>query len=257
MGMLERIKKKQLQGFKEFVLNLETTISTKRRPIILAGILEDPIYMSYVIKNVRTFEDFLSLSEEELNKIFPYEDLAAMVAMSLQEVPEEKIKKLETLIPKYFPKIQDELSYLKESTLEQRERAHHHLLSVVRKYQEEKIINAFDWHLPPDSVYSLELPKEGVQRIFFDNGKLAAEGQILKTRRQGHWRHYYENGALLAEGEYQGGLKQGKWVFYYANGALKSQGHYLDDLRQGLWSDWERSGVESQGEFIKGIKQKK
>jgi hypothetical protein len=59
--MLDRIKKKQADGFKEFVSSMETTGSPMRGQILTAGLMEDPIYMTYVMKNLKTFNDFLQL----------------------------------------------------------------------------------------------------------------------------------------------------------------------------------------------------
>ena len=69
--MLERIKKKQLDGFREFVVSLETTSMQSRGQIFTSGVLEDPLYMSWVMKNIRTYEDFLKLPADEIEKVLP------------------------------------------------------------------------------------------------------------------------------------------------------------------------------------------
>ena len=67
MGILERIKKRHYDGFKEFVMNMETTGGSSRQQIFLTGILEDPVFMSHVMKNIHSFDDFVSLPSDEID----------------------------------------------------------------------------------------------------------------------------------------------------------------------------------------------
>ena len=111
MGMLDRIKKKQLLGFKEFVQNMETTAGPKRVQIFMAGVLEDPIYMDWVMRNIRTFSDLLKLPSEEIEKVLmSQEQLLQLFAKSIFK---ENLDPLE-LLPRLGGKLKDEISYLGE-----------------------------------------------------------------------------------------------------------------------------------------------
>lgn len=256
MGMLDRIKKKHNEGFKEFVINLETTGSVGRTQIFITGVLEDPIFMSFVMKNVRTFDDFLELDSDEIEVVLTsQEQMMTVFAKCLFGETEAKIMTLESSIPRLISRLRDELSYIKEVSSAEKEGAKYHILKVARKFQMEDKIHGFGWKLPPPDVYYSKQVKDGHCQICFDNGVVAAEGVYLKGKRSGFWKHNYDSGKLLAEGDYIQGLKTGEWVFYYSNGKLKSQGKYKEDLKHGAWKEWDRSGNCSEVEYHEAVKQ--
>jgi hypothetical protein len=255
MGMLERIKKKQEAGFKEFVINMETTGAQSRGQIFTAGVLEDPVYMGWVMKNIRTFDDFLQLPSDEIDLVLSNQDqMMPVLAKCIFGLPEEKIIELESIIPRYMGRLKDELSYLKDVTPSEKESAKFFIMKTARKLQTEDRIPGFPWKMPPHEIFFPKSNKDGPGKIFFENGTLAAEGTFLKNRRIGPWRHNYDTGLILAEGEYLEGLKTGVWVFYYSNGNLKAQGKYKMDLRNGLWKEWDRNGQMTEVEYVDGVK---
>lgn len=255
MGMLDRIKRRQLEGFKEFVLNIETTGATTRQQILMAGILEDPLFMSYVMRNVKTFEDFLGLPSDDIDSVLGHQNqLLAIFAKCLHGLTDEKILSIITSQPKFAGRIREELSCLSEVNPTDREGARFFIMKVVRKLQTQESINGFKWDLPPQDLFHPKVVKDGKQEIFFESGILACEGENLKNKRTGRWKHFYDTGKIMAEGDYQDGLKFGSWTFYYGNGNQKSQGRYRDDLKQGRWEEWDRSGVLTESEFHEGVK---
>ncbi len=253
--MLDRIKKRQFDGFKELVLNMETTGTTSRQQIFMMGILEDPVFMTYVMKNVRTFEDFLNLPSDEIDAVIRHQDqVMGVMAKCIFGIPDEKIISLESTIPKHMSKLKDELSYLKEVTPSEKEGARYFIMKIARKLQLQESINGFKWQLPPLDLFYPKFLKDGNHKIHFESGVLAAEGEIVKGKRCGFWKHYYDSGKLLAEGDYIDGLKSGVWVFYYGNSNIKSYGHYISDLKQGAWKEWDRFGQLTEAEFQGGVK---
>ncbi|MBA2403729.1 MAG: hypothetical protein H0V66_03075, partial [Bdellovibrionales bacterium] len=234
--MLDRIKKRTFEGFKEFVLNMETTGTTSRSQILMAGILEDPIFMTYVMKNVRTFEDFIDLPSDEIDTVIKtQEQIIGVLAKCIYGMPEDKILAFENNIPKHISKLKDELSYLKEVTPSEKEGAKYFILKIVRKLQQQEQIQGFKWHLPPQDMFHPKILKDGQFEIYFETGVLAAEGQVLKGKRSDAWKHFYDSGKLMAEGQYNDGLKTGVWVIYFGNGSIKAQGKYKADLKHGQW----------------------
>jgi hypothetical protein len=255
MSMLTRIKKRQIIGFKEFVRNMEITGPASRQQIFISGVLEDPVFMSWVMKNIRTFAHFLSLPSDEIEKVLKHqEQVIPLFAKCFFGQSIEKIKALESSLPRLISQIKDEVSYLKEVTSQEQESAKFFLVKLVRKMAEEEFILGFSWDLPPQDVFFPKTYKDGACEIYFDSGVLAAKGEILKGRRTGHWIHNYDSGKTLAEGEYHDGLKTGPWVFYYGTGSVKSQGRYRQDLKSGIWKEWDRSGSESSAEYTEGVK---
>lgn len=256
--MLDRIKKRQLDGFKEFVLNLETTPGPTRVQIFTAGILEDPIFMGWVMKNLRTFEDFLQLPSEDIDTVLMSQDqLMGLFAKCMFGAEPARIMDLEMTIPRLMSKFKDELSYLKEVTTQERESARSYLVKTARKLQMDEKIQGFAWKLPPQDVFYSRNMKDGPGKILFEDGSLAAEGEFAKGRRTGYWKHNYENGKLMAEGEYVDGLKKGQWVFYFSNGNIRAQGKYMGDHRHGIWKEWDRAGALSEVNYHLGKKEEK
>ena len=242
--MLERIKKKQWDGFKEFVESMEVTSAGPRSYIVLNGILEDPRFMSWVTKNLRHFKDFLELPSDEIEQVVATsESMVKVVAKALESTDAEGLQQYAPIFPKVFGKIRDEIGLLQQVSPAERESARFFLLKTARKLQRQEAIQGFRWQLPPQEIF-LEKPtlKNGVQQIFFDAGNLAAEGELLKGKRIGKWHHFYDNGKLLAEGEYFEGLKTGPWNFYFGNGQPRSQGKFKQDVRQGEWIERDREG---------------
>lgn len=253
--MLDRIKKRQFDGFKEFVQNMETTGSTTRGHIFTAGVLEDPVFMSYVMKNIRTIDDFLNLSGDDIETVLAsQEQMMGIFAKSIFGSADSKIMLLESSIPRLMSKLKDELSYLKEVTPQEKTAAQYYVLKHARKFQNEEKIQGFTWDLPPMDLFYPKTNKDGPGKILFENGVLAAEGEYLKNRRVGPWRHNYDTGKILAEGEYNDGLKSGVWVFYYGHGGLKAQGRYYNDVRNGIWKEWDRNGVMIEVEYKEGVR---
>ena len=255
MGILERIKKRQFEGFKEFVLNMETSGNTSRQQILITGILEDPVFMTYVMKNVRTFDDFLNLPSDEIDSVIKTQDqIIGVLAKCFFGASQEQIKVMEASIPKYISKFKDELSYLNEVTSSEKEGAKYFILKLVRKLQKQELIQGFLWQLPSQDIFHPKVYKDGKAEIYFESAILAAEGFILKGKRTNDWKHFYDSGKLMAKGDYEDGLKTDVWVFYFGNGSIKAQGRFKDDFKHGLWKDWDRAGNLTETEYIAGKK---
>ena len=256
MGMLERIKKKQLEGFREFVISLETTSIQSRGQIFTSGVLEDPMYMSWVMKNIRTFEDFMKLPPDEIEKVLlSQENIINVFCRSIDDKA-AAISFVEGNIPKLASRIKDEWEYVGEVTSEQRMAARSHIMKMARKLQVSETIMGFRWQLPPMDIFYQKNYRDGLTEIIFESGVMAAKGMIEKNHRVGPWVHYYDNGRILAQGDYHHGLKEGDWVFFYSNGKERAKGKYLTDLRHGTWKEWDREGNVSETHYTEGVKDK-
>jgi hypothetical protein len=255
MSMLDRIKKRRYDGFKEFVVNIETTSSANRQHIFLNGVLEDPIFMSEVMKNIRNLEDFLNLPTHEISSVFQTQDqLIKIFAKCVFGWSAEKLVSLERVIPKYVSNIREELSYLNDVSNVDRESSIGFLLKTVRNLQAKELIAGFPWKLPPQDIFNPKIYVDGPVQITFESGLLAAEGPIFRGKRVSSWKHYYDSGQLLAEGEYSDGLKSGLWTHYYINGSKRSEGKYVGDLKHGQWKEWDRSGDLREINYVEGVK---
>ena len=254
MGMLERIRKKQLEGFREFVISLETTSIASRGQIFTSGLLEDPMYMSWVMKNIRTFEDFMKLPADEIEKVLTSQENIINIFVKTIEDRAVGMSFIEATIPKLISKVKDEWDYLTDVTPDQRMSARSHIMKVTRKLQVSEAIIGFRWQLPPMDIFYPRVYKDGLTEICFDSGVMAAKGMIEKNHRVGQWVHYYDNGRILAQGGYLHGLKEGEWVFFYSNGKYRAQGKYFADQRHGIWKEWDREGNVTETEYNEGVR---
>ncbi len=253
--MLERIKKRQLDGFKEFVQNMETTGLWKRQQIITAGVLEDPNYMFWILKNIKSFESILELPSEDLEKVLSTQpQMIGVLAKAIVTLPQTEKEALTNSLPKFNSQIRDELSYMGEVPPAEVEGARFYLLKTIRTLQSEEKIEGFSWRLPPMDIFYPKTFDDGSVEIYFESGILAATGEMSKNKREGLWTHFYDNGKLLARGHYKDGLKEGKWEFYFGNGKNKAQGNYLDDNKHGIWQEWDRNNKMSESTYKQGVK---
>ena len=257
MGMLERIKKKQFEGFREFVESMEVTPASTRPQILISGILDDPIFMKWVTQNIRGFRHFLALPSDELNAVLESnEALIPVLARAFEERTTDYLQSIAANIPRYYAKLKEEIEYTPVVTFGERETAQFLLLKSVRKMQKQELIQGFRWELPPPEVLR-ERPavKDGVLQILFENGTIAATGECLKNKRLGPWQHFYDDGKLLAEGTYIEDRKHGLWHLYYANGKPRTEGHHLQDQGHGAWKEWDRDGTLRESQWVEGKKQ--
>lgn len=253
--MLDRIKRRLLDGFKDFVLNMETTGLWKRQQIIITGILEDPNYMFWIMKNIKSLPNILELNSEDIETVLKSQpQTAGVLARAIYSLALEKRDTFVNSLPKSSSLIRDELSYLNDVPHSEQEGAVFFLLKAIRKLQEEELIHGFGWRLPPMEIFYPKQYEDGPVKILFETGVLAAEGEILNNRRTGAWTHYYDSGKVLARGHYSQGMKDGSWEFFFGNGKPKSQGMYFNDNRSGVWKEWNRQDECVEMIFRDGVR---
>lgn len=257
MGMLTRLKKKELDGFKEFVCNLETTPETRRKEILQLAALEDPIYASWVMKNMASANDVLKLSSDQIDKVIKTLpnglNVLAKAFYNSEKVSFIKEQVLSRYMLSDFEEFYAAISSLKKS---EQEGSQFLLLKVVRDLQRKEEIEGPFWSLPPISLMNEEKldVMNGDVEIKFDNGKVAAKGSVLKGDRHGIWEHYFENAQLMAKGFYRAGLKNGSWEFWYLNGKVKAKGSFKDDNKHGDWIEFDSTGTETLAKYEYGKK---
>lgn len=256
--MLERIKKKETAGFKEFVSNLETTAIEKRLDIIQLAILEDPIYMEWVLKNVITVDKVLDLPTEEIRMICQnLPNGIPLLAKTFYKTSFDN-KLLNGILPQEFlAEYKDAADAIPSLTKSSQDAAGFLVLKTMRTLQEKDQIVGPSWLLPPVEILK-SLNKiqheSGFQEITFDNGVIAAKGNIVRNKRDGEWCHYFQNGKLMAKGTYSKGYKHGIWTFYYSDEKIKSQGEYIYDSKEGEWSEVDKNGVKVTVVYKEGLK---
>ncbi len=112
--------------------------------------------------------------------------------------------------------------------------------------------------------------KDGPSKLYYENGKLAGEGNYENDLQVGEWKTYYENGSLLSVVNYVLGLQTtfdawdqkgnhvivngtGTLTIYYDNGNPKLQTTYKSFKITGKLTKWFENGkMEEEIEFKYG-----
>jgi hypothetical protein len=246
MYTLTKHKKLGVKGFKTFVKNLELFPENTVSTMISVGMLEDPVYMKWALKNKIRFDLFLQLDYESVLKV-----LAKLKPSSIQLLvfaikghPEEANFLKNNIEGKNAYEYNDLAEYTTVSP-KQLSIGRSRIMEVLFDLEMTSEIPPFTWDLPPDEVLKGESHKLAVDGSYvqtYVSGKMALEGKLTHMLREGVWKHYYPNGAILAEGIYLQGEKSGDWIFYYTNGNKKSIGCYKNDLKHGEWTEIDPNG---------------
>jgi hypothetical protein len=259
--MLKRLKKNQEAGFKHFVQSLETTPLSQRFNIVHQALLEDPLYMEWVSRNLKSSNDLIDITMEswqELAKQIP--EVSFQLARVLKGLLTEKRKHILENLPAFLlRRCQDDLSTLQNITAQEEESALFFVLKNLRLLQSEAKIEGFKWHLPPVIVY-LEIAAQikihtGKCELFYSTGVLAARGEFLDGKRLGFWQHFYEKGMLFASGQYANDLKVGEWIFYYPNQKIRLKGSYRQDEKHGDWISYSKNQEMHLENWVEGKRQ--
>ncbi len=255
MGILLKHKKVGAEGMKDFVCNLENTAPVARKNIIQMAMLEDPVYMRWVIMNILDVESLFNLTPDDFERVvdtLPTPAKTLVLAFYLSPLEDRFI---EAMLPgKYKQQYTEECEFMIDFTREQHHMARRQLVSKMRQLQRARDIQDFTWRLPGNDILAgehIKTPSKGPYELKFENGKPALIGQYEKKLREGIWRHFYPEGKLLAEGIYISEVKEGEWAFFYESGAPQSRGQYKEDSRIGDWEFWTPEGERTVTSFDK------
>ena len=76
----------------------------------------------------------------------------------------------------------------------------------------------------------------------FRRGPSIEEGDYFDGMRTGLWKIWYEEGKIAAEINYEQDLMSGKYTIYYENNVIKRTGKYVNGERDGVWYDYYDTG---------------
>ncbi|MBT3983933.1 MAG: hypothetical protein HOE90_21435 [Bacteriovoracaceae bacterium] len=252
MGILDRLKRNEYDGFKEFVRSLETTSPFRRKEIMILAMLEDPVYVHWVTVNLLNMEKFLQVGEDFYRMMCKKrENFPNVIARAIRDTKYEKVM-METCLGKNISRlVKEEFEYMGEVPPQEKIGAQYCLFTEFRKLQDEDAVRENPWRLPAQEVILRKDPPGDIDpyELFLESGRVCARGPIKSGMRQGEWKFYYECGALLAEGEYAKGFKSGAWVFNFTNGNILFRGKFKNDERIGVWDYFDFQGNKSEKEY--------
>lgn len=112
---------------------------------------------------------------------------------------------------------------------------------------------------PPDAQFLKKgrvwiKTENGIQRIWYENKKLKAQGTLKNGKPDGEWIHYFPTGAVKGSGSYQNGKKNGFWRLNDSRGNKHAEGNFKNDVREGIWTFYYPDGkIERQGNYRGGM----
>ncbi len=258
MRILSKHQKKGIEGFMKYVTFLESTAPEKVKEIISAGVLEDPVYLKWVMANMINFDYVMTLEEDDIS----------MLAKSINNPIKTfvyafyKNKNEDTFINnKLGDKLQreykDEREYTSEVKLSQQGTSQRIILETIRRLQREMNIQKYEWKIPDDKIltghnYAITADE---YEMDYDDGTPALRGSVERKLRTGEWQHFYPNGCLMAKGTYVDDEREGMWVFYYAVGKMKATGIFTESLKDGEWVEYDIDGNATTAIYNRGRKQ--
>ena len=226
--MLTKHKKKGLEGFQNFVCNIETASLDSFRNILQVAMIEDPIYITWALKNLMHFQDVMALEDdpfEALLKALPNRR-TWVYAFGRSEMEPLFLGKVSKITRQQFL---DELALVNEITPAQQLQARNACITKIRSLQKNHELDPYPWKLPAQEVLDgshLKLPTSGEVVLDYESGTPALRGKTENHQRTGHWDVFFPNGQKYAEGEYKEDQRDGQWQFYGPRGELKIQQNY-------------------------------
>jgi hypothetical protein len=246
MTYLSRMKKKDSAGFEQIVRDLEVLPIKKKWDRSFMMSIEDPIYMSYVVKNLLSIDKVTTLDKKSFF-IFCEKtpNIITLLYFAFHNRPQEK-EILEMLAPKYKELYdeENERNLSKEVSQGLRESAMGKLISSFRNLSDGRNLELIQISSPPVNVLNFDKSSPPTTHLkrFYENGTCALEGEIKRKLRMGPWKIYYSSGQLMAQGEYVEGMMENLWSFYYPKGTKMSEGHFRKNIKINDWKEFNAKG---------------
>ena len=135
------------------------------------------------------------------------------------------------------------------------------------EYFKDGVVKSHIHYLDGSRTHTQEGIKEGLEEIYYEEGKLAYKVNNTQGKRHGemHWydqkgrhlevihydhglRHghnqiFFDNGNLRIEVKYIHDKKEGLEKYYFSNGMLASKVNYIHDRKEGIQEEYDKEGV--------------
>ena len=130
-----------------------------------------------------------------------------------------------------------------------------------RKKSEEMYLAATTVEKTPDNFWNVTLAeyqsqgkdlRHGPSKVWFENGRLQAEGFYQQDKRAGTFTYWYANGQMAATGEFADDLPSDVWVWWHENGQKAAIGNYDAGRLVDDWRWWNEDGKLAQSRTYNG-----
>ena len=258
MAILSKHKRNGADGFKRFVQNLEDNHGKIFENIVQMALLEDPLYMKWIIPNMISYEYIMKYNDDHVTQVAKQINNAAkvfVVSFYGTKIENKFVEdKLNNKLKRDYMDEKEVLTSIKEA---QQVGPRGLIVQAMRKLQNNYDIPPYNWKLPPSEVMdgsNHKITPNSVFKLNFENGEPALIGRTKGKSRNGIWQHFYPNGNPMAIGEYGRGIKTGEWKFLYSNRVLKAEGKYVNDNKEGTWIEYDKQGNVKKVQYQNGKK---
>lgn len=88
--------------------------------------------------------------------------------------------------------------------------------------------------------------EKGIQKFFWDEEDLKAEGPVKNSLKEGEWKLYFEGThgkTVKAKGSYVQDKRHGQWISFSENGNVLFKLNYKNGMLDGVLNEFTESGV--------------
>jgi antitoxin component YwqK of YwqJK toxin-antitoxin module len=111
------------------------------------------------------------------------------------------------------------------------------LSGTMRMYDEES------GELFMEIPYDAKGKENGIEKQYYESGKIEYERTYVNDKRNGILKEYYESGKLEMQNQWQDDELMGLSKFYYESGKLQEEDPYTNDVLNGTVKEYYESGV--------------
>ena len=72
-------------------------------------------------------------------------------------------------------------------------------------------------------------------KIYYNDGKLLGDGQMVNKEKQGSWTLYHRTGEVFGKGNYLDDKQNGPWTLFMPSGLIVQKGTYKNGKKIGEW----------------------
>ena len=132
---------------------------------------------------------------------------------------------------------------------------------IRREYSRDgKILDSYIMHIGVivgHGIIDDSGKRQKTWKLFYNNGRIKAEGSYNNNIKVGKWKYYFDNGSLEQEGAYdKNGTYTGIWQWYYKNGKLRVKEEYFEGEREGEYIEYnEHNDIMLQGEYVNSLRE--
>ncbi len=92
-----------------------------------------------------------------------------------------------------------------------------------------------------------------IHKIYWPNGQLRAQGQVIDGLKEGRWTYWHVYGEKKEQGGFRAGLRDGEWTSWHPSGQVRAVMHYQADQLHGHFVSYRADGSRAEeGEFVSG-----